>query len=64
MPKQKTHKAASKRFTKTATGKIKYCHANAGHLMTGKSGKRGRNLRGKCVLSKTETKRIAPMLGK
>ena len=46
MPKIKTHRAAAKRFRKTASGKYKAGHANKSHILTKKSTKRKRNLRG------------------
>jgi len=45
MPKMKTKKAASKRFSLTATGKVKYKKMNLRHILTKKSSKRKRNLR-------------------
>ncbi len=63
MPKRKTRKAAAKRFKRTAKGTIQYSKAGAGHLLTGKSRKRKRGLRGRSVLSKVEEKRISPLLG-
>ena len=45
MPKIKTHRAAAKRFRKTASGKYKAGHANKSHILTKKSSKRKRNLR-------------------
>jgi large subunit ribosomal protein L35 len=63
MPKQKTNKAAAKRFKKTATGKLKYHKAGSGHLLGSKTRKRKRNLRSAETLSKTETKRVANMIG-
>ena len=62
MPKRKTNKSASKLFWKTARGKIKYKRAGAGHLLTGKTSKRKRHMRGMSVLSVVETKRITPLL--
>ena len=44
MPKVKTNSAAKKRFTFTATGKIKRRHAYKSHILTKKSKKRKRNL--------------------
>ena len=64
MPKQKTKKAASKRFWKTARGKIKYKKAGAGHLLTGKTSKHKRGMRGTSVLSAVETRRIMPLLAR
>lgn len=62
MPKKKTNKAVSKRFKKTARGKIKYSKAGSGHLLGSKSRKRKRNLRAAGVLSKAENKRISDMI--
>lgn len=45
MPKMKTKKAASKRYSLTATGKIKYKKMNLRHILTKKTTKRKRNLR-------------------
>ena len=46
MPKMKTIRATAKRFRKTASGKYKCGHANRSHILTKKSTKRKRNLRG------------------
>ena len=46
MPKLKTHKGASKRFKKTATGKIKRGQAYKRHILTSKPTKRKRQLGG------------------
>ena len=45
MPKQKTNKAASKRFSMTATGKIKRTKANRRHLLGNRSTKQKNQLR-------------------
>ncbi len=45
MPKMKTKKAASKRFSLTANGKVKYKKMNLRHILTKKTTKRKRNLR-------------------
>jgi large subunit ribosomal protein L35 len=45
MPKMKTKKAAAKRFSLTATGKVKYKKMNLRHILTKKSTKRKRGLR-------------------
>lgn len=63
MPKQKTKKAAAKRFKVTGTGKVRFKRAGTGHLLTSKSAKRRRSLRGNGVLCKVEATRIRPMLG-
>jgi large subunit ribosomal protein L35 len=44
MPKLKTHKGASKRFKKTATGKVARRHAFARHILTSKTRARKRRL--------------------
>ena len=44
MPKQKTHSGAKKRFSLTATGKVKYAKSNRGHFLTNKSKSRKRKL--------------------
>ena len=45
MPKQKTHRGAAKRFRRTATG-LKHRRTNRNHILTKKSSKRKRQLRG------------------
>jgi large subunit ribosomal protein L35 len=45
MPKMKTKRAASKRFSLTANGKVKYKKMNLRHILTKKSSKRKRKLR-------------------
>ena len=51
MPKQKTKTAATKRFKKSATGKILRTCGGKSHLNACKSRKRKRNLRGMTVVS-------------
>ncbi|HEY3241900.1 MAG TPA: 50S ribosomal protein L35 [Phycisphaerae bacterium] len=43
--KMKTHKGIAKRVKVTARGKVKYKSSMSGHLMSSKSGDRGRRLR-------------------
>jgi large subunit ribosomal protein L35 len=45
MPKMKTHKGAKKRFSVTATGKVRRLKANKSHILTKKDAKRKRRLR-------------------
>ena len=45
MPKMKTHKGAKKRFSLTATGKVRRLRAFKSHILTKKSAKRKRHLR-------------------
>ena len=45
MPKTKTRSSAKKRFTLTASGKVKRAAAYRSHILTSKSRKRKRKLR-------------------
>jgi large subunit ribosomal protein L35 len=45
MPKMKSHRGAKKRFSVTATGKVKRSKAFKSHILTKKTSKRKRNLR-------------------
>ncbi len=45
MPKMKPHKGAKKRFTVTASGKVRRLRAHKSHILTKKTSKRKRNLR-------------------
>lgn len=47
MPKIKTHSGAKKRFSLTKSGKVKLNHKNRRHILTKKSTKRKRQLRGR-----------------
>ena len=51
MGKIKTHKASSKRFSLTGSGKIKMNHNNHRHNLGIKTAKRKRNLRKGAILS-------------
>ena len=62
MPKMKTLKAASKRFKKTASGKIKRNKAFASHILKKKSSKRKRNYRRSTILTSYDEKRIKEMI--
>ena len=58
----KTVKAASKRFKKTASGKIKRSKAFASHILKKKSTKRKRNYRRGSVVASSDKKRINTMI--
>ncbi|GIX05366.1 MAG: 50S ribosomal protein L35 [Planctomycetaceae bacterium] len=58
MPKQKTHKGMKKRFTVTASGKVKHRTAFRGHLLGPKSGKRKRHLRQDRVMTGTNARLV------
>ncbi len=45
MPKQKSHRGASKRFKVTGTGKVRRRHSMKSHMLTKKTTKRKRKLR-------------------
>ena len=62
MPKIRTNRSAAKRFKKTARGKFKRSKAFKGHLLTGKSSKRKRNLRKAGLVDKTNEKRVKRLL--
>jgi large subunit ribosomal protein L35 len=62
MPKLKTHRGAKKRFSFTASGKIRRSKANASHILTKKSRKRKRNLKQSTIVVKEEFKKLKQLL--
>jgi large subunit ribosomal protein L35 len=65
MPKLKTHRGAAKRFSLTATGKVKRSKAFASHILTKKTTKRKRALRRSTLVDSAnlrEIKRLIPYL--
>jgi large subunit ribosomal protein L35 len=62
MPKQKTKKAAAKRFRVTGTGKFTYAHANRNKYHLKKTAKRKRTIRKMTVLDKTNEAAVKKML--
>lgn len=62
MPKVKSNSGASKRFKKTASGKIKRKHAFKNHILTKKSKKRKKRLSNDAIVFKGDEKRINAML--
>ncbi|HJO18681.1 MAG: 50S ribosomal protein L35 [Vicinamibacterales bacterium] len=62
MPKLKTHRGAAKRFKQTASGKIVRSKAFKQHILTSKSTKRKRKLRGTTTVSAVDTPRLKRML--
>ena len=62
MPKLKTHRGAAKRFKKTATGKFRRGAAFKRHILTSKTTKRKRTLRGSQAVSDQDTHRLRLML--
>ena len=51
MPKMKTHKGAKKRFSLTATGKVRRLKAYKSHILTKKTSKRKRRLRQAAIVA-------------
>ena len=62
MPKLKTHSGASKRFKKTATGKVKRGHAFQRHILTSKDTKRKRQLDMPDTVSKADQPKVKRMI--
>ena len=62
MPKQKTKRAATKRFKMSATGKVLRTSSGKAHLNACKSRKRKRNLRGMKVGSEAMDHKVQRML--
>jgi len=62
MPKLKTHKGASKRFRKTASGKFVRGHSFARHILTSKPRSRKRRLRQGVLIDKTNEAALKQML--
>jgi large subunit ribosomal protein L35 len=64
MPKQKTRRAAAKRFKVTGTGKLRRQQAWRSHLVVGKkSSSRLRRLAGDAPVAPSDVKRVRRMLG-
>ena len=64
MPKIKTHKATSKRFSTTKSGKVKLNHTNRRHKLGLKTAKRKRQLRKNGYLSTSMAPTIASLIHK
>ena len=62
MPKIKTNRGAAKRFSKTASGKLKHRQSHRSHMLTKKSTKRKRQLRSIIALNDNDQKAAARML--
>ena len=63
MPKMKTHSGAKKRFTLTATGKVRARHSFTSHILEKKSPKRKRHLGQPTILEKDNEKQVKRLLG-
>ena len=62
MPKMKSKKGAAKRFKVRPGGTIKRSHAYLRHILTKKSTKRKRHLRGTTAVDQTNKRQIRAML--
>ena len=63
MPKMKSHRGARKRFSVTASGKVKRAKAYKSHILTKKTSKRKRRLRqAGLIATNGETKRMKRLL--
>lgn len=62
VPKLKTHRGAAKRFKKTGTGKLLRSQAFKQHILTSKTRKRKRGLRGTTTVAAVDAPRLRRML--
>ena len=62
MPKMKSNRGAAKRFKPTGSGQFKRSHSHLRHILTKKSTKRKRQLRGTTLVAKVDTAAIRQML--
>lgn len=62
MPKMKTNSGAKKRFTLTGTGRIKRKKAFTSHILTKKSPKRKRDLRGTTLVDPVDEPRMRKLM--
>lgn len=62
MPKMKSNSGAAKRFKRTASGGFKRAQANKNHILTKKSTKRKRHLRGLEQVAEADVAMIRRMM--
>ncbi len=62
MPKMKSRSSAKKRFTLTGSGKVKRATAYRSHILTSKTTKRKRKLRGPHLVAKSDERNVKIML--
>lgn len=63
MPKQKSHRGASKRFKVTGTGKVRRRHSMKSHILTKKTTKRKRKLRKSTEVAGKFARKIKNVIG-
>jgi len=62
MPKMKSNRGAAKRFSPTGSGKFKCSHSHLRHILTKKSTKRKRPLRGTTTMAAVDIPAVRRML--
>mgnify|MGYP001617799925 CR=1 FL=1 len=62
MPKLKTNKSAAKRFAGTGKGGFKRGHSHKRHILTKKSGKRIRQLRGEAQIHASDVREVRQLM--
>jgi large subunit ribosomal protein L35 len=62
MPKLKSHRGAAKRFTRTKGGKFLRSRAFKQHILSSKTTKRKRTLRGTTLVADADAAKLARML--
>jgi large subunit ribosomal protein L35 len=62
MPKQKTKRAAAKRFKRSASGRFKRAQSHRRHILTKKHTKRKRHLRSMEVIADSDSTAVERML--
>ncbi|MBS4846814.1 MAG: 50S ribosomal protein L35 [Burkholderiales bacterium] len=62
MPKMKSKKAATKRFKVRSGGSIKRAHATKRHILTKRTTKNKRHLRGMVTINESNVKEIRRMM--
>lgn len=62
MPKMKTKSGAAKRFRVRGSGSVKRTHAYLRHILTKKSTKRKRNLRGMTAVHERDLAHVRAMM--
>ena len=62
MPKMKSHSGAKKRFSLTATGKVKRGHQGKSHILSKKTSKRKRRLRTTTSVAQTQERTIKSII--
>ena len=59
----KTHRGAKKRFKRTGSGRFVHKQSHRRHILTKKSTKRKRHLRGNAVIKKSDQDSVEQMVG-